>query len=105
MFSALSHPTVHAARHSVGTTMGIVTGRVFSEQSERDMQPKLADYLMSVATLIFATTLDPDGWMPLDCDHANMPMVDPFRIAVGETVQPILIATPDNKLPKGSFRE
>jgi hypothetical protein len=104
MFSAISHPTVHAARHSTAMVVSRVTGRVKIEDFAATMQPKIVDYLTSISRLILITTSDLPGWVPLNCDLSRMLHVGTFQALVDEVVAPLLDLTKDNTLPKGSFR-
>jgi len=104
MFSALSHPTVHAARHSTAMVVSWVTGRLKVENFAETMTPKVADYLTCVNSLIVATTLDLPGWVSLGCDRNRMPHVKQFQTSATLVVTPILQQTQDNKLPRGSYR-
>jgi len=78
MFSGFSHPTVTAARRSAALTVSRVTGRQLEENPAAGWEAKVEDYLMSIATLIIATS-DLPGWIRLGCDPSRMPNVRPFR--------------------------
>jgi hypothetical protein len=104
MFSALSHPTVHATRHSAAMVVSWITGRTRSEDFAETMTPKAADYLTSLTSLIIATTFDHSGWVSLGCDLSRMPSVGPFMANASAVVLPLLDKTKDNALPKDSFR-
>jgi hypothetical protein len=99
MFSALSHPTVHAARHSVSMAVSRLSGQFRFEDINTTMTFKTADYLESIATLIAATTFDLPGWISLGCDMDRMPNVEPFRVQVVEVASPIVRLNKDVKLP------
>jgi hypothetical protein len=102
-FSALSHPTIHAAKNSANFVVTWVTGR--SEDSDSIiMVRKTADYVTSISTLIVATTFDFPQWVPLGCDMTRMPMAEPFRLAVPETAGPILAVDKEISLPPDSYR-
>lgn len=88
MFSELSHPTVTACRNSTALTVSWVTRR--QEDFATAMEAKVADYLMSISTLIIATTSNFDGWIELGCDLNRMPDVLPFRDQVRESILSIL---------------
>src|SRR5271157_1231239 len=103
-FSALTHPTVHAARHSTALTVSWVTGRSKFEDFNDMMEPKVADYLVSISTLIIATTFDFSGWVALGCDMGGMPNVEAFRLGVAEVTSPILGRAKNIPLPPGSYR-
>jgi hypothetical protein len=102
-FSALSHPTVHAAKHSTSLVVTRITRR--QEDYHEVMNPKIADYLKSVGTLIVATTFDEfPELIPMGCDLSRMPNVEPFRLSVAQAVPGVL--GPHNKiaLPPDSYR-
>ena len=102
-FSALSHPTVHAAKHSTSLMVTRVTGR--SEDYDEAMNPKIADYLASVGTLIVATTFDEfPELIPLGCDLNRMPNVEPFRLSVARTIPSVLGVHNKIALPPDSSR-
>ena len=105
MMSTLSHPTYYAASNSARITESWISGRSKFENIVEIMEPKIADYLVSVSSLIVAATIDLPGWIPLDCDPARMPNVDIFHASVAEIAIPILNKTKNTNLPKGSFRE
>lgn len=102
MFSALSHPTVHAAKHSTSMVVNWVTGR--PQDFVEAMTPKAADYLTSLTSLIIATTFDHPGWVSLGCDLSRTPSVGPFLTNASIVTPPLLEKTKDNALPKDSFR-
>jgi hypothetical protein len=99
MFSALSHPTVQAARNSAAMTVSRVSRREKIEDFNIIMEPKLADFLFSISTLIVVTTFDFPGWIPLGCDLSRMPNVEPFRLSVAQTVLLIRGRNKDASIP------
>lgn len=103
MFSALSHPTVHAAQHSTAMVVSWVTRRK-EPDIENAMTHKVADYLESICTLIVVATFELPGCVPLGCDLNRMPNVESFRTQAATLLSPLLEETKDNTLPKGSFR-
>jgi hypothetical protein len=81
--SALSHPTAQAAQNSAAVALPWAAQANPSGENYTDkMQPKIDDYLVSVATLIVATTVNAPGWIQLGCDDTRMPNVEPFRLDV-----------------------
>ncbi len=81
MLSAFSHPTAQAAKNSVVMTAAWAAPEMVRPESYADkMQLKIDDYLVSVATLCVAATVDAPGWIRLACDDALMPNVEPFRL-------------------------
>jgi hypothetical protein len=55
------------------------------------MNPKIADYLASLGTLIVATTFDEfSELIPLGCNLNRMPTVEPFRFSVAQAVPRVL---------------
>ena len=103
MFSALSHPTVHAARRSTAMVVSWVTRRK-EPDIENAMTQKVVDYLESICTLIVVATFDLPGCISLGCDLNRMPNVEPFHTHAAAVLSPLLAETKDNALPKGSFR-
>jgi hypothetical protein len=102
-FSALSHPTVHAAKYSTNLVVTSVTGR--PEDYDQAVNPKIADYLASIGTLIVATTFDEFAELiPLGCDLNRMPTVEPFRLSVAQMMPPILGMHNKIALPPDSYR-
>jgi hypothetical protein len=101
-FSALSHPTIHAAKNSTNFVVTWVTGR--SDSDSTIMKRKTADYLTSVSTLIVAATFEFPEWVVLGCDRNRMPAVEPFRLSVAETAGPILTVDKNIPLPPDSYR-
>ena len=102
-FSALSHPTVHAAKHSAALIVSRVYNRTLPEDAVA-MESRVADYIESVVRLIIATTYDFPQWVSLGCDLARMPAVEPFRLAAKEIAPIILKRTKGISLPTDSYR-
>jgi len=98
MFSHLSHPTVTAARNSTAMTVSWVTRR--QEDFATTMEPTVADYLVSISTLIVATTYDPREWVKLGCDLNRMPNIERFLEGINEAVVPVLERNKRASLPK-----
>lgn len=44
------------------------------------LRPKVADYIVSVASLIFAATFEAPAWITLGCDLNRMPTAEQFRV-------------------------
>jgi hypothetical protein len=105
MVTALSHPTFYAASNSALLMATKVSGRSEFEDTAQLMEPKIADYLVSISTLIVSGTYDLPGWVPLACDPTRLPNVDPFHSSVLKIAIPYLDKTRSASLPKGSFRE
>ncbi len=89
MFSGLSHPTIQATKNSASLVVSWVAGRTKFEDAESLLTPKIADYLISVATLIVVTTFEFPEWIPLGCDLNRMPHVEPFRLETAQIATPI----------------
>jgi hypothetical protein len=69
------------------------------------MNPKIADYLASVGTLIVATTFDEfSELIPLGCDLNRMPNVEPFRLSAAQAVPRVLGVNSKIALPPESYR-
>lgn len=102
-FSALSHPTLYACQNSTSLVVTRVTGR--QEDTPNVMQRRSADYLASIGTLIVTATFDDiPQFVPLGCDMTRIPRVEPFRLAVAATVNPILNKNNEISLPSHSYR-
>jgi hypothetical protein len=102
-FSALSHPTIHAAKYSTNLVVTRVTGR--PEDYDAAMNPKIADFLASIGTFIVATTFDQfPEWIPLGCDLNRIPNVEPFRLSVAQAVPRVLGVHNKIALPPESYR-
>ncbi|MGA9206349.1 MAG: hypothetical protein WB347_01015 [Terriglobales bacterium] len=93
MFSSLSHPTFTACRNSTAMTVSWVTHR--SEDFTTTMEPKIADYLTSITSLIVTSTFDFPGLVSLECDLRRMRHVEPFREHARRSVLPILARSQD----------
>jgi hypothetical protein len=102
-FSVLSHPTVHAAKHSTNLVVTRVTRR--HENYDEAINPKIADYLASIGGLIVTTTFDQfPQLIPLGCDLNRMPNVEPFRLSVAQAVPRVLAVHNKIALPPDSYR-
>jgi hypothetical protein len=101
--TTLAHPTRFAAQNSVGAATLWAANPPRLDDYEAMMEPKIADYLTSVATLIVIATMDLPGLISLGCDLNRMPHIDTFRANVSSVVVPILNKTTGD-LPPGSYR-
>ena len=90
IFSGLSHPTARATENSGALTAARLDGTMQGHALLEIMTPKIADYLVNVASLVFAATFDFPDWIPLGCDLNRMPTVQPFRIDTAAIAVPIL---------------
>lgn len=104
IMTTLSHPTYYAASNSARITESWVSRRPL-EDNDKVMQSKVADYLVSIASLIVAATFDLPNWVSLKCDPVRMSNIDAFQDLVKEIAIPILNKTSNIDLPPGSFRE
>jgi hypothetical protein len=102
MYTALSHPTVYAATNSVNTV--VFRARPRPEYVTDQMRSRLADYLVSISTLIIIATLDLPGLIPLGFEGSRMHRIDSFHEAVQALANPILARTEGNALPADSYR-
>ena len=102
--TTLAHPTRFAAQNSVAcvTLWAAKPPRV--DDFEAMMEPEIADFLTSIATLIVIATYDFPGLISLRCDLARLPNVDTFKQNVFEVAVPILDKNKDGDLPPTSFR-
>ena len=101
--TTLAHPTRFAAQNSVGAATLWAANPPRLDNFEAMMEPKIADYLTSIATLIVIATIDLPGFISLGCDLNRMPNIDTFRANVSSVVVPILNKT-EGDLPPGSYR-
>jgi hypothetical protein len=90
IFSSLSHPTARATENSGALTAARLEGTMQGNSLLEMMRPKIADYLVNVASLVFAATFDFPEWIPLGCDLNRMPTAEPFRIDTAAIAIPIL---------------
>jgi hypothetical protein len=104
MFTALSHPTFHAATNSIKTAMLWAPDVPRPMEASDSFTQTAADYLTSLATLILISTIDFPGLVSLGCDLDRMPTIDSFRDHVSEAVLPIMSERANNALPPGSYR-
>lgn len=101
--TTLAHPTRFAAQNSVGcATLWAATPPRIDDFNSM-MEPKVADYLSSVASLIVIATIDFPGLISLECDLGRMPNIEAFRANVFSIVVPILNKR-DSDLPPESYR-
>jgi hypothetical protein len=101
-FSVLSHPTVHSAKHSAAIVVRWFNGKQGDLVDATTL--KVGDCLVSISTLVVAATLDRPGWVPLGCDLARLPQVDPFRAEVARVTAPMMGSTNKISLPPESYR-
>jgi hypothetical protein len=101
--TTLAHPTRFAAENSVGAATLWAANPPRRDDFTTMMEPKIADYLTCIATLIVISTIDLPGLISLGCDLNRMPTIDTFRANVFSVVVPILNKT-DGDLPPGSYR-
>ena len=102
-FSALSHPTIHAAKNSTNFVVTWVTRR-HDPNADEVMRQKRADYLVSISTLIVAATFEVPEWIELGCDLTRIPHVESFRLAVWGATSGITEEERRIPLPPESYR-
>ena len=104
MATALAHPTVYASHNSVVTVAlwAVIPPRV--ADFNMLMEPKIAEYLTCLGTLIVIATHDLPDLIPLGCDLRRMPNIDAFRENVRKVVWPILDKNKEGDLPPESYR-
>ncbi|MBA3915782.1 MAG: hypothetical protein H0X25_18400 [Acidobacteriales bacterium] len=101
--TTLAHPTRFAAQNSVYAAALWAANPPRIEDYISMMEPKIADYLTSIATIIVIATIDMPGLISLGCDLDRMPNIDKFREDVCRVVLPILNKR-DSDLPSSSYR-
>jgi hypothetical protein len=102
MTTTLAHPTRFAADNSIACATLWAAHR--QDDYESMMQPKVADYLTSIATLIVIATYNFPSLVSLGCELNRMPSIDAFRAEVFDSVVPILDKTKEGDLPPSSYR-
>ena len=90
VFSGLSHPTARATENSGELTSDRLTHTMCEDEVMQLLRPKVADYVTSIASLMFAATFDAPGWISLDCDLDRMPIAEQFRLQGTAIAVPIL---------------
>jgi hypothetical protein len=105
MATALAHPTIYASRNSTVTVSLWAANPPRVEDFNTMMEPKIADYLTCIATLIVIATHDLPDLISLECDLDRMPHIDAFRENVMKVVVPILNKyNQQGGLPPTSYR-
>lgn len=104
MITTLAHPTCYAAQNSVSCATLWAADPPRSEGYETMMEPKVADFLTSIATLIVIATYDFPELISLGCDLNRMPEIDQFRGDVFRVAVPILNKNHHGDLPPNSYR-
>jgi len=102
--TTLAHPTRFAAQNSVATATLWAANPRRIDDFHTMLEPKVADYLTCIATLIVIATFDFPGLISLGCDLNRMPNIDTFRQNVYAVAVPILNKNRKGDLPSGSFR-
>jgi hypothetical protein len=101
--TTLAHPTRFATQNSIASARLWAANPPSVEDHAALMEPKIADYLTCIGSLIVIGTIDLPGLIALACDPARMPHVDTFQQNVSRMVVPILSKT-DSDLPPSSHR-
>jgi hypothetical protein len=101
--TTLAHPTRFAAQNSAVCVTRWAIRPTRMEDFHTVMEPEVADYLTSIASLIVMATYDIPGLISLGCDLRRMPNIDAFRENVFSVAVPILNKR-DSDLPPGSYR-
>lgn len=104
MSTTLAHPTRYAAQNSVACVTLWATTPKRVDNYLAMMEPKVADYLTSIASLIVIATYELPGLTSLACDLSRMPSIDRFRADVFNIAVPILNMNKEGDLPKNSYR-
>jgi hypothetical protein len=104
MATTLAHPTRFASDNSIACATLWAANPRRVDDYEGMMEPKIADYLTSIATLIVIATYDFPDLVSLGCNLSRTPNIDTFRAGVFEFVVPILNKTKDGNLPPSSYR-
>jgi hypothetical protein len=104
MTTTLAHPTQFAADNSIScaTLWASVPRRV--DNYEVMIEPKVADFLTSMATVIVIATFDFPGMVSLGCDLSRMPNIDRFKEEVFGIAVPTLNRNNKGDLPPDSYR-
>jgi hypothetical protein len=99
----LAHPTRFAAQNSVACTTLWASNFLRKDDYNLMMEPEIADYVTSVASLIVIATYDLPGLISMRCDLTRMPTIDAFKQVVFDIAVPILNKWSSN-LPPNSYR-
>lgn len=78
--TTLAHPTRFAAQNSVFNATLWAANPLHIQDFHTMMEPKIADYLTSIASLVIFATYDLPGLISLECDLTRIPHVDEFRL-------------------------
>jgi hypothetical protein len=104
MTTTLAHPTKFAAENSIVCASSWAANPPRELDFQKMMEPKVADYLASVASLIVIATHDHPELVSLNCDLNRMPNIDEFRANAFAVSKPILDRIGEGDLPPGSYR-
>jgi hypothetical protein len=105
MTTTLAHPTVFASHNSVFSASLWAATPPRVEDFNAMMEPKVADYLTNIGSLIVIAIHNLPGLISLNCDLKRMPSINAFRENVFTVVVPILNKTNDGDLPPDSYRQ
>lgn len=102
MLSALSHPTYVASTNSAR----LVQWRIKNPQapSPTNFDVKVADYLMSFASLLGLTAGEQPTWISLGLDPERIKRTFLFSLKSVQVSQPISDATRENRLPGDRYK-
>jgi hypothetical protein len=102
--TTLAHPTRYAAQNSVNCVTLWAANPPRQDDYVSMMEPEIADYLTSIASLIILATHDLPGLISLNLDLSRMPNIDQFRANVYAIAVPILDKNKEGDLPAEGYR-
>jgi hypothetical protein len=102
MLSALSHSTNVAAANSARVVEWRIKGTQAPSPIASDV--KVADYLLSFASLFALTAGEQPTWISLGLDPARLKRSVLFSLMAAKVSEPILDATRENRLPGDRYK-
>jgi hypothetical protein len=102
--TTLAHPTRFASQNSVNCVTLWAAQPPRRDNFNSMMEPEVADYLTSIASLVVMATHDVPGLISLGLDLDRMPNIDQFRANVFAIAVPILDKNKEGDLPPESYR-
>jgi hypothetical protein len=102
MLSALSHSTYVAATNSARVVERRIKGAQAPSSIVSDV--KVADYLLSFASLFALTAGEQPTWISLGLDYERLKRAILFSLMAAKVSEPILDATRENRLPGDRYK-
>jgi hypothetical protein len=102
MLSALSHSTYVAANNSARVVERRIKGAEAPSSIASDV--KVADYLLSFASLFALTAGEQPTWISLGLDYEKLKRSILLSLMAAKVTQPIIDATRENRLPGDRYK-